>query len=80
MKVVISYNIITIPWSDLLVQFYCVISQTRDCKMLGDLQGAQRYGSTARCLNIVSTALFCLISLIITTTVMGSIVSQTIRS
>ncbi|XP_075905394.1 interferon-induced transmembrane protein 1-like [Nelusetta ayraudi] len=35
--------------------------KARDRKMMGDLQEAQRYGSTARIINIVATVLLCLI-------------------
>uniref|UniRef100_A0A3Q1G3M6 Uncharacterized protein n=1 Tax=Acanthochromis polyacanthus TaxID=80966 RepID=A0A3Q1G3M6_9TELE len=39
--------------------------QARDRKMVGDLQGAQHYGSTARNLNIAATVLIGLICLIV---------------
>ncbi|XP_072241358.1 interferon-induced transmembrane protein 1-like [Leuresthes tenuis] len=39
--------------------------KARDRKVVGDLEGAQHYGSTARCLNIVATILTSLICLII---------------
>ena len=32
-------------------------SQARDRKVVGDLEGARHYGSTARCLNIWATVL-----------------------
>ncbi|XP_041652165.1 dispanin subfamily A member 2b-like [Cheilinus undulatus] len=34
--------------------------KARDRKMVGDLEGARHYGSTARCYNIAATVLFCL--------------------
>lgn len=42
--------------------------QARDRKMMGDMNGAQHYGSTARCLNIIATvlaSLFVIIGIII---------------
>ncbi|XP_051807752.1 dispanin subfamily A member 2b-like [Acanthochromis polyacanthus] len=39
--------------------------KARDRKMVGDLQGAQHYGSTARSLNIAATVLIGLICLIL---------------
>lgn len=55
--------------------------QARDRKVLGDLNGAQVYASTARCLNIWSTALvFCIILLSIIVTIITSVqASQAIR-
>ncbi|CAK6975280.1 dispanin subfamily A member 2b-like [Scomber scombrus] len=35
--------------------------KARDRKVFGDMEGARRYASTARCLNIVSTGLICII-------------------
>ncbi|XP_075327170.1 dispanin subfamily A member 2b-like [Odontesthes bonariensis] len=37
--------------------------RARDRKVVGDLQGAQHYGSTARCLNIISTVLVSILTL-----------------
>uniref|UniRef100_A0A3Q4AC15 Uncharacterized protein n=1 Tax=Mola mola TaxID=94237 RepID=A0A3Q4AC15_MOLML len=55
--------------------------KARDRKVLGDLNGAQVYASTARCLNIWSTALvFCIILLsIIVTIITSAQASQAIR-
>ncbi|KAI9546557.1 hypothetical protein NQZ68_026778 [Dissostichus eleginoides] len=47
--------------------------KARDRKVVGDMEGARQYGSTARCLNIWATVLgsiMILISLIIVTTVL----------
>ncbi|XP_071344290.1 dispanin subfamily A member 2b-like [Trachinotus anak] len=38
--------------------------KSRDRKVAGDLDGARNYGSTARCLNIWSTVLACIIGLV----------------
>ncbi|XP_056908903.1 dispanin subfamily A member 2b-like [Takifugu flavidus] len=43
--------------------------KARDRKMMGDMNGAQHYGSTARCLNIVSTVLLAVFFLIVLITV-----------
>uniref|UniRef100_A0A3Q4HS82 Uncharacterized protein n=1 Tax=Neolamprologus brichardi TaxID=32507 RepID=A0A3Q4HS82_NEOBR len=40
--------------SSLLLPRYA-LSPARDRKVVGDVDGARRYGSTARCLNIIST-------------------------
>ncbi|XP_023141580.1 dispanin subfamily A member 2b-like [Amphiprion ocellaris] len=39
--------------------------KARDRKMVGDLEGARHYGSTARSLNIAATVLICLLVLIV---------------
>ena len=55
----------------------CVGSfQARDRKVLGDLDGARHYGSTARCLNIVATVLVSLsiiLTIIIVSVVAGGL-------
>ncbi|XP_042267392.1 dispanin subfamily A member 2b-like [Thunnus maccoyii] len=43
--------------------------KARDRKVAGDLEGARHYGSTARCLNIVSTVLAAVTILIVIITV-----------
>ncbi|XP_056908902.1 dispanin subfamily A member 2b-like [Takifugu flavidus] len=43
--------------------------KARDRKMMGDMNGAQHYASTARCLNILSTVLFSVFFLIVLITV-----------
>ncbi|KAK1887162.1 Dispanin subfamily A member 2b [Dissostichus eleginoides] len=50
--------------------------KARDRKVVGDMEGARHYGSTARCLNIWATVLFSImivIFLIIVTTVLVQI-------
>ncbi|KAJ8343215.1 hypothetical protein SKAU_G00305440 [Synaphobranchus kaupii] len=39
--------------------------KARDRKVVGDLEGAREYGSTARCLNIVALSLFLLLVVIV---------------
>uniref|UniRef100_A0A3B3CVI3 Uncharacterized protein n=1 Tax=Oryzias melastigma TaxID=30732 RepID=A0A3B3CVI3_ORYME len=39
--------------------------KSRDRKMVGDLEGARHYGSTARCLNIAATIIVCITALIV---------------
>ncbi|KAJ4937786.1 hypothetical protein JOQ06_002651 [Pogonophryne albipinna] len=39
--------------------------KARDRKVIGDMEGAQRYGSTARCLNIWATVLVSIMVLIV---------------
>ncbi|XP_049429937.1 dispanin subfamily A member 2b-like [Epinephelus fuscoguttatus] len=43
--------------------------KARDRKVVGDLEGARHYGSTARCLNITATVLACIMVLIFIITV-----------
>uniref|UniRef100_A0A8C6SF01 Uncharacterized protein n=1 Tax=Neogobius melanostomus TaxID=47308 RepID=A0A8C6SF01_9GOBI len=50
--------------------------KARDRKMLGDIEGAHNYASTARTLNIISTVLFCLgliIAIIVAAVLSGQI-------
>ncbi|XP_075905391.1 dispanin subfamily A member 2b-like [Nelusetta ayraudi] len=48
--------------------------KARDRKMLGDLQGAQHYGSTARTINIASTGLVCFIVVIVLISTIATVV------
>lgn len=50
--------------------------KARDRKMLGDIEGAHNYASTARTLNIIATVLFCLLVLI--TIIILAVYMQTI--
>ncbi|XP_036068146.1 dispanin subfamily A member 2b-like [Oryzias melastigma] len=56
--------------------------KSRDRKMVGDLEGARQYGSTARCLNIAATVIVCTIALIviIVVAVVAGQVSYTFRT
>ncbi|XP_024120132.1 dispanin subfamily A member 2b isoform X2 [Oryzias melastigma] len=39
--------------------------KSRDRKIVGDLEGARHYGSTARCLNIAATIIACITAVIL---------------
>ncbi|XP_028843073.1 dispanin subfamily A member 2b-like [Denticeps clupeoides] len=45
-----------------LLAFYYSI-KSRDRKHVGDMEGAREYGSTARCLNIITLVLYLLLSI-----------------
>ncbi|XP_034004968.1 dispanin subfamily A member 2b-like [Trematomus bernacchii] len=56
--------------------------KARDRKVVGDMEGARRYGSTARCLNILASALVSIMVLImfITACVLASQIYELLNS
>ncbi|XP_030340930.1 dispanin subfamily A member 2b-like [Strigops habroptila] len=52
--------------------------KARDCKVLGDVEGARQHGARAKALNIICSVLLVLILLVITICIIGAIVSTTI--
>ncbi|XP_045145303.1 interferon-induced transmembrane protein 1-like [Echinops telfairi] len=71
------FNTLFLNWCCLGFMAYAYSVKSRDRKMVGDMIGAQSYGSTARCLNICAlvVGLFLTIGLIVliaTGTVMSS--------
>uniref|UniRef100_A0A3P9DL21 Interferon-induced transmembrane protein 3 n=1 Tax=Maylandia zebra TaxID=106582 RepID=A0A3P9DL21_9CICH len=78
---------ILLPWTcsshlfhQVIFKVYKMFSsfQARDRKVVGDVDGARRYGSTARCLNIISTIIvstvFCALIIgitVLTTTIVS---------
>uniref|UniRef100_A0AAY4CLJ4 IFM1 protein n=1 Tax=Denticeps clupeoides TaxID=299321 RepID=A0AAY4CLJ4_9TELE len=53
---------------------FCFSIKSRDRKVAMDLEGAQHYGATARCLNIV---ILCLAILTVVITIISAVVSMT---